>query len=75
MGISKRQSARAQKLAEVPEPEFETAMNRPGVKPTSREIVNQHRISKMPPPPPKVDPLALWLWGHLSKRIRRWNQR
>lgn len=69
LGISRDQSSEWQKLAEVPEDEFEFALTAPGPMPSAKTIVEQHKISKLPSSPKvdRVDPMALWLWGHLSE--------
>lgn len=62
LGINKTQSSRWQKLADVPDDEFEATFRQPG-KPSTNGIVNAHS-----PPAKKhnaVDNGALWLWGRL----------
>jgi hypothetical protein len=60
MGITKKQSSKWQKLAAVPENEFEAAINIPGSKPTTNHI-----IKKPEPEPKRMDKNALWWWGRL----------
>ena len=62
IGISKTQSSRWQKMADIPSPVFEAALKAPG-RATTGGIIAAHA------PPPKVspvDPRALWLWGRLQ---------
>jgi hypothetical protein len=58
LGITKDQSSQWQKLAGVPEEEFEAGLARPG-KPAISSILAKDRS------PPKVTDHALWLWGRL----------
>ena len=60
MGITKDQSSKWQKLAQVPEREFEEAINLPGSKPTTNHILRKEQ-----PPPERMDGVALWWWGRL----------
>jgi hypothetical protein len=66
MGITYDQSALWQKLAKVPEDEFEEALANPVGLASASTIVAAHeeRVNPAPKPPP-VDPRALWLWGRL----------
>jgi hypothetical protein len=59
MGISKDQSSSWQKLAAVPEQEFEEAINLPGTKPSANHIIKP----KPDPEPIRIDKDALWFWG------------
>jgi hypothetical protein len=59
-GISYDQSSRWQKLADVPEDQFEAALAGPD-KPTTNGI-----IAGATEPPPRRDERALWLWGRLQ---------
>lgn len=59
LGISKKQSAKWQQLASVPEADFEAALAA-REKPSTTSIVNGHRK-----PERQMDPRALWLWGRL----------
>lgn len=58
MGVSKDQSSRWQKLANVPEDEFESALAAPD-KPSTNGIIRN--TSNQEP----MNPKALWLWGRL----------
>lgn len=60
MGVSKKQSHEWQKLAAVPEREFEEALTLTGHKPSARHIIN-----KPEPEPKRMDKSALWFWGRL----------
>jgi hypothetical protein len=60
LGISRDESSRWQKLADIPEEQFEAALSAPE-KPTTAGIL---RANTEPKPQP-VDPAALWLWGRL----------
>lgn len=60
MGITKDQSSKFQRLAAVPEAEFEAAVEMPGLKPSTNHIIKEDK-----PEPPRMDADALWLWGLL----------
>jgi hypothetical protein len=60
LGVSEVQSHRWQKLAAIPDGEFEQALHGPG-KPTTSGIIAAHAEPKRSP----CDPRALWLWGRL----------
>jgi hypothetical protein len=60
LGITKDQSSQWQRLAAVPEPQFEAALAGPG-KPTTNGIIH----AAFPPKPKPVSSEALWLWGRL----------
>jgi hypothetical protein len=62
MGITKDQSSTWQKLANVPEDEFEAAITMPGTKPSARHI-----IATPEPEPRRMDKNALYIWGELSR--------
>lgn len=72
MGISTQQASDWKALAKVPEPEFEKAITK-GKVPSARDIVAQHKATRHPKAPiiDKVDPMALWLWGHLTEFERQ----
>jgi hypothetical protein len=59
LGISKSQSSRWQKLAAIPDREFEAALAEP-VRPTTAGLIAE------PAGPTPVDDRALWLWGRLK---------
>lgn len=58
LGISKKQSAKWQQLADVPEEDFEAALAAPK-KPSTSSIVKAEKKGQ------PMDPCALWLWGRL----------
>jgi len=60
-GISTQQSSNYQKLANVPEDEFEAAVELPGTKPSTNHILKPKPESE----PVRMDKDALWLWGTL----------
>lgn len=60
LGITKDQSSKWQKLAAVPEAEFEAAVSQPGIKPSTHHI-----LTLKEDPPPRMDAVALWFWGRL----------
>jgi hypothetical protein len=59
LGITHKQSSKWQKLADVPEAEFEKALA--GDKPSTSGIIKSAEPEKVKP----MNPAALWLWGHL----------
>jgi hypothetical protein len=63
LGISKDQSSQWQRLAGVPDDQFEAALTDPDRKPSTAGII----ASTTPPKPDTipVSPHALWLWGRL----------
>jgi hypothetical protein len=64
LGVTYDQSSKWQRLAEVPDDEFEAALTDPARKPSTTGI-----ISSTTPPKPDVIPVsaqALWLWGRLK---------
>lgn len=60
-GLSDKQASQWQKLAQVPEREFEEAINLPGAKPSTNHILKKDKE----PDPPRMDGTALWWWGRL----------
>lgn len=67
IGITYDQSSCWQKLAAVPEEEFEAGLANPVALPSAALIIAAHeaRIRPAAPPSRPVDPRALWLWGRL----------
>jgi hypothetical protein len=81
LGISHNQSSRWQKLAAIPDDDFEATWAQPDVKPSTSGLIAAHQakseptpspvIEMEPPTPPPeparkpVDSRALWLWGRL----------
>lgn len=63
LGITKDQSSKWQQLANVPEAEFEKAVKGDGPKPSTEGIINANILKENPQP--RIDPIALWLWGRL----------
>ena len=62
LGISPDQSSTWQKLANVPDDEFEAAITMPGTKPSA-----SHIIATPEPEPKRMDKNALYFWGELSR--------
>lgn len=63
LGVSEDQSRQWQRLADVPEEQFEAALADPARKPTTAGIIREAT-----PPDPETVPVsqdALWLWGRL----------
>lgn len=60
IGISHTQSSRWQKLAAIPEDQFEATFAR-SEKPSTTGLIAEHAKPKQR----SVDPRALWLWGRL----------
>lgn len=68
MGVTKDQSSQWQKLAQVPDDEFEQAVSTSltgGTKPTAKNIVRMTSEPEPEPEPQRMDKQALWLWGRL----------
>jgi len=65
LGISKQQSSDWQRMAAVPEQEFEAALADPDDKPTTAGIIGRTRKAE------PVEDDALWLWGRLLDFERR----
>ena len=65
LGVTKDQSSNWQKLAAVPQEQFDAALGDKTVKPTTTSIIRANAEPK-----PKVTPVdedALWLWGRLCE--------
>jgi hypothetical protein len=62
LNITKKQSSDWQKLADVPEQEFEAALADPTTKPTTSGIISANAEPKQGP----VSKEAMWLFGHLE---------
>ena len=60
LGITKDQSSKWQRLAAVPEAEFEAAISQPGSKPSTTHIISPKQEQ-----PKRMDSLAMWFWGRL----------
>jgi len=60
--INKDQAANFQKLAAVPEAEFEKAVDNPAAKPSTSHIIKPKET-----PPQRMDANALYLWGVLRE--------
>ncbi len=59
-GISRQTANRYQKLAAVPEADFEAAIRDPSQKPTTAKLIQE---AYNPPKPQMDDKSALWIWG------------
>lgn len=59
LGITRDQSSKWQALAEVPEEQFEEALRDPATKPSTSRLISKPQES------PKINPIALWVWGRL----------
>jgi hypothetical protein len=64
LGITRDQSSKWQKLAEIPREEFEKELVRAGPKPSTEGMVNARQLKKHPVPPVPND--ALWFWGAIK---------
>jgi hypothetical protein len=68
LNISYDQSSQWQKLAAVPQPQFEAMLDDPAWKPSTAGIIERHEATLRPPPPKdQVEHDALWLWGRLQE--------
>ena len=65
LGISKDQSSKWQRLAEVPDDEFESALADPDKKPSTAGILKVNGSSN------RMDADALWIWGRLRDMEKR----
>ena len=65
LGISKDQSSKWQRLAQVPEDEFEAALSDPDKKPSTAGILKVNGSSN------RMDADALWIWGRLRDMEKR----
>jgi hypothetical protein len=78
LGISRPQSSRWQKLASIPEEDFEATLVKPDKKPSTSGIIEAHQQKTQPSAEPRaerpvelcrnqpgVNDRALWLWGRL----------
>ena len=61
MGISKNQSSKWQQLANVPEDEFEMALNEPAAMPSAHGILNARKHED---PPKRINKKCLYLWAN-----------
>ena len=66
IGISKDQSSKWQRLAQVPDDEFESALSDPDSKPSTASIIRKVNGSSN-----KMNPDALWIWGRLRDMEKR----
>lgn len=71
MGVTKDQSSKWQKLAAIPEKEFEEAVTMPGAKPSTNTLIKNNE-----PEQQRMDKSALWLWGTLRdmRRLKIFDQ-
>ncbi len=66
--ISRQTANRYQKLAVIPEQDFEVAIRKPERKPTTAKLI---REAYSPPQPRMNDAAALWIWGRAREFERR----
>jgi hypothetical protein len=59
LGVSRNESSQWQRLADVPEQDFEDALRTGGPVPTTEGIINAHALRKTDQP--RINPDALWL--------------
>jgi len=72
LGVSRDQSSQWQRLAAVPESEFEADLADPMWKPTTSGLISRHEARhREPVHMEQVDDDALWLWGTLLDFERR----
>lgn len=62
LGISRDQSSKWQKLAEIPEKQFEAELKKPG-KPSTEQMLTL--VEPPPKMPKRIDPRALAAWGRM----------
>lgn len=63
LGITRDQSSKFQRIAEIPEQDFEQALSEPA-KPTTAGVLRRTKPAAQEDSKP-IDPDALWLWGRL----------
>jgi hypothetical protein len=67
LGISHNQSSQWQKLAAIPDEEFEADLKDPMWRPTTSGMIERREARERGPlPPMRVSDDALWLWGTLQ---------
>jgi hypothetical protein len=64
LGITRDQSSQWQKLADIPEKEFEDEIRRSGGPPCTEGILNAKTLKELPKL--QMDPKALWVWGRIK---------
>jgi hypothetical protein len=64
IGVSKDQSSQWQRLAEIPEKDFEDEIRRSGGPPCTEGILNAKTLKELPKR--QMDPKALWVWGRIK---------
>jgi hypothetical protein len=64
LGISKDQSSQWQRLAEIPDKDFEDEIRRSGGPPCTEGILNAKTLKELPKR--QMDPKALWVWGRIK---------
>jgi hypothetical protein len=64
LGITRDQSSQWQRLAEIPEREFEEEIKKSGGPPCTEGILNARTLKDLPPP--QMNPKALWVWGRIT---------
>jgi hypothetical protein len=63
LGVTRDQSSKWQRLAQIPEPEFEAALSDPQTRPSTAALVREIRDDAAPIRGLPKD--ALWIWGRL----------